>query len=61
MNSMYSEANVFRGSALNENLELSQIDWKRETISHQNLIPNLENLLNHSLNSSDLAFPAIGQ
>ena len=48
MNYMYSEADVCRGSAGNENLELSQVDWKRETIFHCNLIPHLENLLNDS-------------
>ena len=58
MYSLCQEAIVSRGSAWNENLESSQVDWKRLTISHCNLIPILEILLNYSWNSSVLAFPA---
>ena len=36
---MCQEANVCRGSAWNENLESLQVEWKRKTISHCNLIP----------------------
>ena len=44
MYSMCQEASVCRGSAWNENSESLQVDWRRETISHCNLIPLLEML-----------------
>ena len=58
MYSMCQEAGVCRGSAWHENLESLQADWNRKTISHCNLIPRLEILLDHSKTSSVLAFPA---
>ena len=49
MYSMCQEASVCRGCAKHENSESTQADWKRKTISHCNLIPLLEILLNHSI------------
>ena len=54
MYSMCRVACVRRGSPWNENLEALQVDWKRETIFHNNLIPLLENF-------QILAFAAIGK
>ena len=48
MYSMCQEANVCRGSAQAENLEYLLVDWERETVSHCNLVPLLEIILNHS-------------
>ena len=47
--------------ALLQTHESSQVDWKRKTNCHYNLIPHLENLQKHSYNSSVLAFAAIGK
>ena len=58
LSSMCQEASVCGGQAWNENLGSMQVDWRRKTISQCNLIPLLEIFLNHSWNSSDLAFPA---
>ena len=41
-----------------ENLESLLVDWKRQKISYCDSIPLLEILLDHSKNSSALAFPA---
>ena len=51
---------IFCDWAKSENSDSSHIGWKRETIFHCGLIPHLENLQNHSKNSSVLAFAAIG-
>ena len=48
MYSMCQEAGDCRGSAWNKNLESLQVDWKRKTISHCDLIPLLEILPSHS-------------
>ena len=45
---MYQMASVCRSSAWNKNLEALLVDWERKTISHCDLIPLLEILLNHS-------------
>ena len=47
MYSMCQVANVCRGSAWNENLESLQVDWKRKTIFHYNLIQYPGILQNH--------------
>ena len=48
MYSMCQEAGACRGSAWNKNLESLQVDWKRKTISHCDLIPLLEIHPSHS-------------
>ena len=45
---MCEAAIFYRGWTKSENSESSQVDWKRDTIFHYNLVPHLENLQNHS-------------
>ena len=45
--SMCQAAIFCRGWAWNENSESLQVDWKRESTFHCNLIPHLENIQNH--------------